>query len=70
MQKPVVSIVKGNDPEKMVKEALDHLGGVKALINPKSRVVLKPNAGHPGAPETSINTNPDFVAAVINEIKK
>ena len=70
MQKPVVSIVKGDDPEKMVKEALDLLGGVKALIKPKSRVVLKPNAGHPGAPETSINTNPDVVAAVIREIKK
>jgi uncharacterized protein (DUF362 family) len=70
MQKPVVSIVKGEDPEKMVKEALDLLGGVQALIKPKSTVVLKPNAGHPGSPETSINTNPDVVAAVINEIKK
>ncbi len=70
MAKSVVSIVKGDDPEKMVEDALDHLGGVTSLIKKNSTVVLKPNAGHPGPPETSINTSPAFVSAVIKAIQK
>ena len=70
MGKSIVSIVKGNDIEKMVTEALFHLGGVKKLIRPKSTVVIKPNAGHLNGPDTSVNTNPDVVAAVIKEIRK
>jgi uncharacterized protein (DUF362 family) len=54
----------------MVEEVLANLGGVKTLIKPNSTVVLKPNAGHPGTPEKSINTSPAFVAAVIKAIRK
>jgi len=32
--------------------------------------VIKPNAGHPAGPETSVNTSPAVVAAVINAVKK
>ncbi len=70
MEKPIVSIVKGEDVEKMVHDVLAPLGGVDALIKPKSTVVLKPNAGHEAPAETSVNTNPDLVAAVIKEIRK
>jgi len=62
MSKSVVSIVKGADAEKMVEEALSLLGGVKRLI--------KPNAGHPFAPETAVNTSPAVLAAVIKEVRK
>ena len=54
----------------MVYEVLQPLGGIKALIRPKSTVVLKPNAGHVAGPETSVNTNPDLIEAVIKEVKK
>jgi len=47
MSKSIVSIAKGDDPEKMVEQALDLLGGVQSLIKKGSTVVLKPNAGHP-----------------------
>jgi len=70
MSKSIVSIVKGDDPEKMVSEVLDHLGGVKSLIKPGSTVVLKPNAGHPAPPESSVNTSPEVMAAVIKEVRK
>lgn len=70
MLRSVVSIVKGDDPEKMVEEVLDHLGGVRSLIKKGSTVVLKPNAGHPGPPGTSINTNPAVVSAVIKNVQK
>jgi uncharacterized protein (DUF362 family) len=70
MGKSVVSIVKGTDAETMVEQALDHLGGVKSFIEPGSTVVVKPNAGHEGAPDSSVNTSPEVVAAVIRAVKK
>ena len=70
MAKSVVSIVKGKNPEELVELALDHLGGVKAFIKPGSTVVVKPNAGHMGGPDSSINTNPAVVAAVIKTVRK
>ena len=70
MPKSLVAIAKDPDPEKMVAEVFALLGGVENLVKPRSTVVLKPNAGHPAAAETSVNTSPEFVAAVINEIKK
>lgn len=70
MEKSVVSIVKGTDAETMVEQAVDHLGGVKSIIRPGSTVVIKPNAGHEAAPESSVNTSPAVVAAVIRLVRK
>ncbi|HLA80803.1 MAG TPA: DUF362 domain-containing protein, partial [Thermoleophilia bacterium] len=70
MEKSVVAISKGSDPEKMVAEIFSLLGGREALIRPRSTIVLKPNAGHPAAPETSVNTSPAVVSAMIEEVKK
>jgi len=70
MAKSIVSIAKGTDVEQMVTEVLEPLGGVRSLIRPKSTAVLKPNAGHLAAAETSVNTNPELVAAVIKEVHK
>lgn len=53
-----------------MKRALEYLGGAKSLIRKNATVVLKPNAGHMGAPETAINTSPEFVSAVIKIIRK
>ena len=70
MPKSVVAISKDADPEKMVAEVFALLGGVENLVKPRSTVVLKPNAGHPAAAETSVNTSPGLVAAVIKEVMK
>ena len=70
MSKSIVAIVRGTNEEAMVEEALEHLGGLNALIRPNATIVLKPNAGHPFAPETSVNTSPGFVAAVIKVLRK
>lgn len=70
MGKSIVSIAKGIDVEKMVHDVLVPLGGVGSLIKPKSTVVLKPNAGHEAPAETSVNTNPELVAAVIKEMRR
>ena len=70
MAKSVVSIIKGTNPERMVEEALSLLGGINSLIKPNSTVVIKPNAGHPIPPETSANTSPALVSAVIKVLRK
>jgi uncharacterized protein (DUF362 family) len=70
MAKSIVAISKGDDPDKMVAEVFALLGGVENLVKPRSTVVLKPNAGHPAAASTSVNTSPEFVAAVIRAVKK
>ncbi len=70
MPKSIVSIVKGTDAEKLVDEALSLLGGVESLIKPNSTVVIKPNAGHNFPAETSVNTSPAVVSAVIKVLRK
>jgi hypothetical protein len=35
----VVSIVRGEDPEKIAKEALDMLGGLKSIISGKDALI-------------------------------
>jgi uncharacterized protein (DUF362 family) len=70
MAKSIVSIAKGTQVEEMVERSLMLLGGVRSLIKKNSTVVVKPNAGHMGPPESSVDTNPDLVAAVIRELRK
>ena len=70
MGKSIVSIAKGEDVQELVHEVLAPLGGAGALVRPKSTVVIKPNAGHAAPAESSVNTNPELVAAVIREIRK
>ncbi len=70
MAKSVVSIVKGKNLDEMVEKALDYLGGVNTVIKPNSTVVIKPNGGHMGPPDSSINTNPAVVTAVIKAVQK
>lgn len=70
MAKSAVSIVKGTNAQEMISETLELLGGVESLIKPGSVVIVKPNAGHPFPPESSVNTSPAVVAAVIKELRK
>ena len=69
MKKSIVAIAQGTDIAQMVGEVLAPLGGVKALIKPKTTVVIKPNAGHVAPAESAVNTNPAVVAAVIREVR-
>ena len=70
MEKSVVSIVKGEQAQGMVEQALSLLGGVNSLIKPNSTVVIKPNAGHFFGPNTSVNTSPALVKAVIQTVRQ
>lgn len=70
MFKSTVSIARGFDPEKLIFDVLAPFGGIKSLIRARATVVIKPNAGHPAPPESSVNTSPDLVAALIREVRK
>jgi len=70
MDRSIVSIVKGDNADVMVEEALEHLGGVESLFEPGATVVLKPNAGHVYPPESAVNTSPEVVTAAIKALRK
>ncbi|OGW24142.1 MAG: hypothetical protein A2X59_01315 [Nitrospirae bacterium GWC2_42_7] len=62
---PDLSVVRGKDVEKMVRAAIDRLGGMGRFVSSGDRVLLKPNAAWDRQPEQAANTNPEVVAAVV-----
>jgi len=71
----VVSVVRGEEPDKMLKEALDLLGGLENIVT-GNNALLKPNLGTwvPKIVPEFVNrwatTKPEIVVALINELKK
>jgi len=63
--RPDLVVVHGASPEKIVKAALDALGGIKKFISRGDVVVIKPNIGWDRTPEQAGNTNREVVAAVV-----
>jgi uncharacterized protein (DUF362 family) len=62
---PELAVVHGLDAEKMVRAALEKIGGIGRFINPGDKVLLKPNCAWDRQPEQAANTNPAVVAAVV-----
>ena len=69
-----ISIVHGhaqdpeNEPEairRLTRAAVEHLGGMDALVTPGSRVVIKPNMAWAREPRFGASTNPWVVAALV-----
>ena len=61
-----LAIIKGADPAKTVRRAVDAVGGIKKFVRPGNIVVVKPNMSWDRTPEQAANTNP----AVVSEIVK
>lgn len=62
---PALAIVHGQDADKMVRAALEKIGGISRFVSPGEKVLLKPNAAWDRQPEQAANTNPEVVAAVV-----
>jgi uncharacterized protein (DUF362 family) len=62
---PDLAVVRGASPERIVKAAIDALGGIKRFVSRGDIVVIKPNIGWDRVPEQAGNTNPEVVAAVV-----
>jgi len=70
-----VAIVKGEDPDKMVEEAINLVGGIQQFARAGSTIVIKPNLTccsrmHPDASPPGANTDPRIVRALIKLIKR
>ena len=63
--RPDLVVAHGASPEKIVKAAIDALGGIKNFISRGDIVVIKPNIGWDRTPEQAGNTNPEVVAAMV-----
>jgi uncharacterized protein (DUF362 family) len=55
----------GNDPKRMVKAAIDAVGGMGEFVSTGDVVVIKPNIGWSRTPEQAANTNPDVVEGLV-----
>jgi len=62
---PDLAVAHGPSPEKLVRAAVDALGGIKRFISRGDVVVVKPNIGWDRVPDQAGNTNPEVVAAVV-----
>lgn len=62
---PHLAVAHGTDAEKMVRAAVDKIGGMSRFISPGDKVLLKPNVAWDRQPELAANTNPAVVAAVV-----
>lgn len=66
--RPRLVIAHGKDAYRMVKAAVDRMGGIERYISPGDRVVIKPNVAWDRLPEQAANTNPEVVAAIVRVV--
>lgn len=66
---PDVAVVKGA-PGAATRAAVELLGGMKAVVKPGDRVVIKPNMSFPHPPERGSNTHPEVVTALVAMCKE
>jgi len=62
---PDLAVVHGDSPARIVKAAIDAVGGIGKFISRGDIVVIKPNIGWDRTPEQAGNTNPEVVATVV-----
>lgn len=62
---PVMVVAKGSQPSKIVKTAIEGMGGMKRFISRGDIVVIKPNIAWDRIPEQAANTNPAIVAEAV-----
>ena len=66
----MVSIVEGEEPENMVSEALELLGGIDKFIKSGDVVLIKPNVCGGVIGKRGSYTSPEVISALIELIKK
>jgi uncharacterized protein (DUF362 family) len=64
---PQMTVVQGGEPQALVDQAFENLGGIGRFVSRQDVVVVKPNIAWDRTPEQAANTNPDVVAAVVRQ---
>src|ERR1017187_9142958 len=62
---PEMVVIQGDDPARMVRRAVQELGGIHRFISRGDVVVIKPNAAWDRTVEQAANTNPLVVAEAV-----
>lgn len=62
---PRLAIAHGKDADRLVRAALQELGGIGKFIQPGDVVVIKPNVAFDRAPALGATSSPEVVAAVV-----
>jgi uncharacterized protein (DUF362 family) len=65
VQTPQLTVVEGESPYLITKEAVAALGGMKRFIAKGDKVIIKPNIGWDRTPEMAACTNPEVVKALV-----
>ncbi len=60
-----VSVIQGDSPSLITKEAITALGGMQRFISKGDKVIVKPNIGWDRTPEQAACTNPDVVKTLV-----
>jgi len=61
---PEMAVIQGDDPGRLVRRAMQELGGIGRFVGRGDVVVIKPNVSWDRTPEQAANTNPQVVAEV------
>ncbi|KAF0218848.1 MAG: hypothetical protein FD174_2631 [Geobacteraceae bacterium] len=64
---PVVAVAEGKDYDRITRNAIAALGGMKRFVKSGDVVVVKPNIGWDRTPEQAANTHPLVVKGVVEE---
>lgn len=62
--------VRGGEPVEMYRKAMVEMGGMQRYVKRGQSVVVKPNIGWDVEPERAGNTNPQLVAAIVEDCLK
>lgn len=62
---PDLVAVANGEPAALLDAALKEFGGIKTFVKPGQKVVIKPNIAWDRTPESSANTNPQLIAALV-----
>lgn len=63
--RPDLVIVRGGEPEEMIRRAMAAFGGIQTFVPKGARVVIKPNICAAALPEYAVTTNPWLVGALV-----
>jgi uncharacterized protein (DUF362 family) len=63
--RPDLAVAHGASPDRIVRAAVDALGGIRRFIAKGDVVVIKPNIGWDRRPEQAATTNPEVVGTLV-----
>jgi len=64
---PEMAVIQGDDPEQLVRTAIEEVGGIRRFVSRADIVLVKPNIGWDRTPEQAANTNPLIVAEIVRQ---